>query len=100
MQGTSLYSRTQIPLSLAHVVTIHKSQGWTRERVKVDLGKREFQGLSFVALSRVKSMKGLMIEPLELGTFNHQRLQKVNEENIQRKRAYIDNYMQQLSRRT
>lgn len=42
----------QVPLQLAWAVTIHKSQGLTLGRIKVGLGKKEFQsGLTFVALS-------------------------------------------------
>ena len=97
----AINTRTQVPLSLAEAVTIHKSQGWTKERIKVDIGEREyFRGLSFVAMSRTKSFKGLMIAPLKPGTFTHQRLRKVNNENIQSKRKYIDKYMEQLSSNT
>ena len=57
--GQSL-SRTQIPLTLAWAITIHKSQGLTLTKVVIDLGEKDFSpGLSFVAISRVKSFKGL-----------------------------------------
>ena len=55
-------SRTQLPLRLAWAVTIHKSQGLTLDRIKLGLGKKEFSaGLTFVALSRVKTSDGIMI---------------------------------------
>jgi hypothetical protein len=57
--GKSL-SRTQLPLALAWAITIHKSQGLTLTAVVINLGPKDFSpGLSFVAISRVKTLKGL-----------------------------------------
>ena len=101
LHGGKTYSRTQIPLSLAHAVTIHKSQGWTKERIKVDIGSREyFPGLSFVAFSRAKSFKGLLIVPMKPNTFHHERLQKVNNKKVQENRKYVDSYMAKLASHT
>ncbi|KAF8223144.1 hypothetical protein L208DRAFT_1318592, partial [Tricholoma matsutake] len=44
----------------AWAITIHKSQGLTLEDVVIDLGPKDFSsGLSFVAISHVKKLKGL-----------------------------------------
>ena len=57
--GTSL-SRTQLPLTLAWAITIHKSQGLTLTKATIDLGPKDFSsGLSFVAISRVKTLAGI-----------------------------------------
>jgi ATP-dependent exoDNAse (exonuclease V) alpha subunit len=57
--GQSL-SQTQIPLTLAWAITIHKSQGLTLNKVVINLHEKDFSpGLSFVAISCVKSLQGL-----------------------------------------
>lgn len=58
---------TQIPLTLAWAVTIHKAQGQTIERVHVNLGDGGTfaEGQLYVALSRAKSLNGLTLsEPI------------------------------------
>ena len=45
---------------MAWGINIHKSQGLTLEKVVVELGDKDFSaGLSFVAISWVKTLKGL-----------------------------------------
>jgi ATP-dependent DNA helicase PIF1 len=56
-------NRKQIPLKMAWALTIHKSQGLTLERATIDIGSIERQGLTFTAISRVRSIDGLRISP-------------------------------------
>ena len=58
--------RKQIPLDLAWSITIHKSQGLTLDRAVIDIGKSEnpLGGITFVAISRLRSLDGLYIQPM------------------------------------
>lgn len=56
----------QIPLRLSWAITIHKSQGMTFDKVVVDVSNAFAHGHVYVALSRCKTLKGLILkEPLK-----------------------------------
>jgi len=52
-------------LKLAWAMTIHKSQGLTLTNAWIDIGKSErTPGISYVAISRVKTLSSCIIEPM------------------------------------
>ena len=51
----------QYPLRLAWAITIHKSQGLTFERAVIDAGRAFAAGQVYVALSRCRNLKGLLL---------------------------------------
>ena len=63
----SLMSRTQIPLMAGWAITVHKSQGMTLAQAIVDLDGAWESGHSYVATSRVKSLRGLKVYGLAKG---------------------------------
>ncbi len=73
--SNTMATREQVPLRLCWAITIHKSQGATLDRIVVDIGESEMcAGMTLVALSRVRSIRHLMIHE-----FLCDRLMKIND---------------------
>lgn len=62
IQEEVLGSFEQFPIRLAWAVTIHKSQGLTFDRVIIDAGKSFASGQVYVALSRCRTLEGIVLK--------------------------------------
>lgn len=58
----TIASVSQYPVKLGYAITVHKSQGQTFDGVEVDLSKCFTPGLGYVALSRIRDARNLVIK--------------------------------------
>ena len=89
----TLGNRSQLPITMAWEIKILISQGLTLYKETIDIGKIERQGLMFTAMSRVRSLSVLRIDPTF--SFNRYKKMQYNPYTILRKKE--ERRLQQLS---
>lgn len=77
INGECLSVATQIPLIIAYAISVHKCQGITLDNATIDLSNAFCNHQVYVALSRVRTLKGL-----KLINFNIKKI-KTNKETLE-----------------
>lgn len=89
MTGSGTLSRTQIPLTLAWALTMHKCQGASISFVVVDLGNCFAAGMALVAISRAQTIEGLQITNYTQSSVKTSRLISQFHANIASMHAFV-----------
>lgn len=94
--STNGLERQQFPLKHAWSITIHKSQGLTLKNCWIDLGPSEkVAGLTYVAVSRVRKLSNLVIEPM-----NFDRLHSIKKTSNYKYRLLEETRLNTLAQKT
>ena len=82
LRSNAPYSRTQFSLTIAYAITVYKAQGITVDQAVLNVAQPDFAlGLSYVAMSRVRTLDGLMFdEPFNYERFRLRRKEPANAE--------------------
>lgn len=91
----TICSRQQVPLCLAWAITVHKSQGLTLSKAKIDIGSKEFAaGLTFIAVSHVHSLSDIYFRQ-----FTFDRLQRIkNSSRLQERKVEKERLTSRIGR--
>ena len=73
------------PLTFSKSATIHKSQGMGLDWARLILGAKENAGSTYVAMSRLTSVRGMWLKP-----FDMERLLRIGKSKTLRRRVQHD----------
>ena len=90
------HERQQPPLQLAWAITIHKSQDLTLSKAWINIGKKEScPQMTYVALSRVRTLSSYVIEPM-----SYERLSKLNSSKALQYRQKEEDRLHEIAQKT
>jgi hypothetical protein len=74
IEETDIGNFIQYPIKLAWAITVHKSQGLTFEKAILDINRAFAPGQVYVALSRLKSLEGLVLtSPIQFNAISQDK---------------------------
>jgi hypothetical protein len=74
IEETEIGTFIQYPIKLAWAITVHKSQGLTFEKAILDINRAFAPGQVYVALSRLKSLDGLVLtSPIQFNSISQDK---------------------------
>lgn len=95
----------QYPIKLAWAITVHKSQGLTFDKAIIDIGNAFAPGQIYVALSRLRSLDGLVLtsqisrtgirqdQNVALFSKNKQQEEELKEQIMQESQIFLKSYL-------